>query len=150
MTVNECVKPTSRSISRTTGNGNFFPVAKVNGRPKPELVLPDGKAIKGTSALSIFSDAKMASAELVRSGPRYARRSTRSFRREFSLARLSKPEGVTPKTVRSTTIRAAVGAHLSEVNATKIDARWRAYPADLARFDGTASVECPLLRWARR
>jgi hypothetical protein len=44
-------------------------------------------------------------------------------------------EEARPKAGRSKTIRAAVDAYLSEVKATKGEATWRAYSADLGWFE---------------
>jgi hypothetical protein len=49
MTVNIGRKTHFKKYLPYAGKWQFFPVAKVNGRPKPEVVLIDGKPIKGTT-----------------------------------------------------------------------------------------------------
>jgi hypothetical protein len=49
MTVNIGRKTHLKKYLPYAGKWQFFPVAKVNGRPKPEVVLIDGKPIKGTT-----------------------------------------------------------------------------------------------------
>jgi hypothetical protein len=49
MTVNIGRKTHLKKYLPCNGKWQFFPVAKVNGRPEPELVLIDGKPIKGNN-----------------------------------------------------------------------------------------------------
>jgi len=117
------------------GKWQFFPVVNVNGRPKPELVIIDGKPRRSTEG-TFYLDWR-------ENGKR--RRDLSEHHRAEALdawqlhsgilaGDIEPPEEEALAASTSTTIRAAVESYLAEVKATKGDATWRAYSADLAWF----------------
>jgi integrase/recombinase XerD len=138
MTVNIGRKTHLKKYLPYAGKWQFFPVAKVNGRPKPEVVLIDGKPIKGTTGTFYLQwrENGVRRTRPVGSSPREALDAWQ-LQSGILKGEIEPPEEEeeTPKAGRSTTIRAAVDAYLSEVKATKGEATWRAYSADLAWFE---------------
>ncbi|WP_263352748.1 tyrosine-type recombinase/integrase [Acidicapsa acidisoli] len=117
------------------GKWQFFPVVKVNGRPKPELVLIDGtprRSTGGTFYLDWREDGKRRTRP-VGTSPREALDAWQLHSGILS-GEIEAPEEEPVAASSSTTIRAAVEAYLAEVKATKGDATFRAYSGDLAWF----------------
>lgn len=118
------------------GKWQFFPVAKVNGRPKPELVMIEGKPRRGTSGTFYLQwrENGVRRTRPVGSSPREALDAWQ-LQSGILAGDIEAPEEeAAPKASSAKTIRAAVDAYLTEVKATKGDATWRAYSADLAWF----------------
>jgi hypothetical protein len=117
------------------GKWQFFPVVNVNGRPKPELVIIDGKPRRGTSG-TFYLDWRENGQRRTRSvgtSPREAL-DARQLQSSIFADEIEAPEEEPKAASSSTTIRAAVESYLAEVKATKGDATWRAYSADVAWF----------------
>lgn len=117
------------------GKWQFFPVFKVNGRPKPELVVIDGKARRSTSGtfyLDWREDGKRRTRP-VGTTPREALDAWQLQSGIFS-GEIEAPEEL-PAAPSSVTIRAAIDVYLAEVRATKGEATWRAYSGDLTWFE---------------
>jgi len=118
------------------GKWQFFPVAKVNGRPRPELVIIEGKPRRGTSGTFYLQwrENGVRRTRPVGTSPREALDAWQ-LQSGILAGDIEAPEEeAAPKASSSKTIRAAVDAYLTEVKATKGDATWRAYSADLAWF----------------
>lgn len=119
------------------GKWQFFPVAKVNGRPKPELVIVEGKPRRGTAGTFYLQwrENGVRRTRPVGTSPREALDAWQ-LQSGILAGDIEEPEEeAAPEASASKTIRAAVDAYLTEVKATKGDATWRAYSADLAWFE---------------
>lgn len=118
------------------GKWQFFPVLKVDGRPKPELVIIEGKPRRGTSG-TFYLDWRENGKRRTRPVGNSPREALDAWRLHAGiLAGEIDPPEEEPVAARSnsTTIRAAVDAYLGEVQATKGEATWRAYANDLSWF----------------
>ena len=118
------------------GKWQFFPVLKVDGRPKPELVLVDGQPRRGTSGtfyLDWREDGKRRTRP-VGTSPREALDAWRLHSGILAGEIEAPEEEPKPARTNSTTIRGAVDSYLAEIRATKGEATWRAYAIDLAWF----------------
>lgn len=117
------------------GKWQFFPVAKVNGRPKPELVMIDGKPRRSTGGTFYLQwrENGVRRTRPVGTSPREALDAWQ-LQSGILTGEIEAPEEETSAATSSTTIRAAVEGYLAEVKATKGQATWRAYAADLAWF----------------
>ncbi|MGC9225206.1 MAG: hypothetical protein ACP5E2_14930, partial [Terracidiphilus sp.] len=117
------------------GKWQFFPVVNVNGRPKPELVIIDGKPRRGTSGTFYLGwrENGQRRTRSVGTSPCEALDAWQLQSGIFS-GEIEAPEEEPKAASPSTTIRAAVESYLAEVKARKDAAAWRAYSADLAWF----------------
>lgn len=117
------------------GKWQFFPVVNVNGRPKPELVIIDGKPRRGTAG-TFYLDWRENGQRRTRSVGTSPREALDAWQLQSGIfaGEIEAPEEEPKAASTSTTIRAAVDSYLAEVKATKGDATWRAYSADLAWF----------------
>lgn len=117
------------------GKWQFFPVVSVNGRPKPELVIIDGKPRRGTGG-TFYLDWRENGQRRTRSVGTSPREALDAWQLQSGIfsGEIEAPEEEPKAASTSTTIRAAVESYLAEVKATKGDATWRAYSADLAWF----------------
>jgi hypothetical protein len=113
----------------------FSPVVKVNGRPKPELVLIDGTPRRSTGGIFYLDwreDGKRRTRP-VGTSPREALDAWQLHSGTLS-GEIEAPEEEPVAASSSTTTRAAIETYLAEVKATKGDATFRAYSGDLAWF----------------
>lgn len=117
------------------GKWQFFPVVNVNGRPKPELVIIDGKPRRSTGG-TFYLDWRENGKRRTRPVGTSPREALDAWQLHSGILAgdIEPPEEEAPAASISTTIRAAVDSYLAEVKATKGDATWRAYSADLAWF----------------
>jgi len=117
------------------GKWQFFPVVNVNGRPKPELVIIDGKPRRSTGG-TFYLDWRENGKRRTRPVGTSPREALDAWQLHSGILAgdIEPPEEEAPAASTSTTIRAAVESYLAEVKATKGDATWRAYSADLAWF----------------
>ncbi|MGB7169006.1 MAG: site-specific integrase [Acidobacteriaceae bacterium] len=117
------------------GKWQFFPVVNVNGRPKPELVIIDGKPRRSTGG-TFYLDWRESGQRRTRSVGTSPREALDAWQLQSGIfaGEIEAPEEEPKAASTSTTIRAAVESYLAEVKATKGDATWRAYSADLAWF----------------
>lgn len=117
------------------GKWQFFPVVTVNGRPKPELVIIDGKPRRSTGG-TFYLDWRENGKRRTRPVGTLPREALDAWQLHSGILAgdIEPPEEEAPAASTSTTIRAAVESYLAEVKATKGDATWRAYSADLAWF----------------
>ena len=117
------------------GKWQFFPVVNVNGRPKPELVIIDGKPRRSTGG-TFYLDWRENGQRRTRSVGTSPREALDAWQLQSGIfaGEIEAPEEEPKAASTSTTIRAAVESYLAEVKATKGDATWRAYSADLAWF----------------
>jgi hypothetical protein len=98
------------------GKWQFFPVLKVGGRPKPELVIIEGKPRRGTAG-AFYLDWREDGKRRTRPVGTSPREALDAWRLHFGIlaGEIEAPEEVeAPKEGSSTTIRAAVGAYLDE------------------------------------
>ena len=117
------------------GNGNSSPSSRSTGRPKPELVVIDGKGRRSTSGtfyLDWREDGKRRTRP-VGTSPRETLDAWQLQSGIFS-CEVEAPEEL-PAAPTSVTIRAAIDVYLAEVRATKGEATWQAYSGDLAWFE---------------
>ncbi len=117
------------------GKWQFFPVVNVNGRPKPELVIIDGKPRRSTGG-TFYLDWRENGQRRTRSVGTSPREALDAWQLQSGIfsGEIEAPEEEPSAASTSTTIRAAVESYLAEVKATKGEATWRAYSADLAWF----------------
>jgi integrase len=117
------------------GKWQFFPVAKVNGRPKPELVMIEGKPRRSTTGTFYLQwrENGVRRTRPIGTSPREALDAWQ-LQSGILAGEIEAPEEEPSTASNSTTIRAAVESYLAEVKATKGEATWRAYTADLAWF----------------
>jgi integrase len=117
------------------GKWQFFPVVNVNGRPRPELVIIDGKPRRSTGG-TFYLDWRENGKRRTRPVGTSPREALDAWQLHSGILAgdIEPPEEEAPAASTSTTIRAAVESYLAEVKATKGDATWRAYSADLAWF----------------
>jgi len=117
------------------GKWQFFPVAKVNGRPKPELVMIEGKPRRSTTG-TFYLQWRENGVRRTRPVGTTPREALDAWQLQSGIlaGEIEAPEEEPSAASTSTTIRAAVESYLAEVKATKGDATWRAYSADLAWF----------------
>jgi integrase len=117
------------------GKWQFFPVANVNGKPKPELVLIEGKPRRGTSGTFYLQwrENGVRRTRPVGTSPREALDAWQ-LQSGILSGDIEAPEEEPGVVSASRTIHAAVETYLAEVKATKGDATYRAYSGDLAWF----------------
>jgi integrase/recombinase XerD len=117
------------------GKWQFFPVAKINGKPKPELVMIEGKPRRSTAGTFYLQwrENGVRRTRPVGTSPREALDAWQ-LQSGVLAGEIDAPEEGPTVASASTTIRAAVESYLAEVKATKGVATWRAYSADLAWF----------------
>ena len=110
-------------------------MVNVNGRPKPELYIIDGKQRHGTGG-TFYLDWRENGQHRTRSVGTSPREALDAWHLQSGIfaGEIEAPEEEPKAAFASTTIRAAVESYLAEVKATKGDATWRAYSADLAWF----------------
>lgn len=116
------------------GKWQLSPVAKVNGRPKPELVIIEGKPRRGTSSTfnMQWRENGVRRTHPVGTSPSEALDAWQ-VQSGILAGDIEPPEEEAASMASSAkTIRAVVDAYLMEVKATKGDATWRAHSADLA------------------
>jgi integrase/recombinase XerD len=119
------------------GKWQFFPIARVNGRPKPELVIIEGQLRQGTTGTFYLQwrENGVRRTRPVGTSPLEALDAWR-VHSGIPAGEIDPPEEESARRKdRSTTIRAAIDAYLAEVKATKGAATWRAYSANLAWFE---------------
>lgn len=117
------------------GKWQFFPVAKVNGRPKPELVMIEGKPHRATGGTFYLQwrENGVRRTRPVGTSPREALDAWQLHSGILS-GEIEEPEEM-PASSSSVTIRSAIDVYLAEVRATKGEATGRAYTGDLAWFE---------------
>lgn len=110
-------------------------MVNVNGRPKPELFIIDGKQRRGTGG-TFYLDWRENGQRRTRSVGTSPREALDAWQLQSGIfaGEIEAPEEEPKAAFASTTIRAAIESYLAEVKATKGDATWRAYSADLAWF----------------
>ena len=117
------------------GKWQFFPVVKVNGKPRPELVLIEGKPQRSTYG-TFYLDWRENGKRLTRPVGISPRETLDAWQLQSGIlsGQIEAPEEELSLVSASRTIRAAVETYLTEVKATKGDATFRAYSCDLAWF----------------
>jgi integrase/recombinase XerD len=118
------------------GKWQFFPVLKINGKPRPEVVLINGEPVKSTKGkfyLEYRQDGKRVQRPCG-STPREALDEWRKQQAIFDGIIEAPEEETTPLPLNHVSVASAVGTFLHQVLATKTPGTYDAYRSDLNWF----------------
>jgi integrase len=113
----------------------FVPILKVDGKPRPEAVLIDGTATKGTSG-QFYLEYRQDGKRIQRPCGVTPREALEAWRTQVAILSgdLDVPEESEPLPIEHASIADAVETFLSEIESTKATATYDAYRSDLDWF----------------